>query len=224
MTRDEAWQVLGLAEGASREEVSLAYRELAQMLHPDKFGENKRLRARAEQQMRRINEARDVLLKGGGRASHSGARPRGGARSGSGRGGAASANSPEQIRLEAEARVRAAETARLTVVAQARTMRERRRSMGMLAGGAAVVMLLCSRMHDRGACVLRCFDARGVEHRRCGESFRADFCAAEALRRAAAPARCRRQDCRRGGAAVAFARGGAGRRGSRAWIGVFAPC
>mgnify|MGYP002564552509 CR=1 FL=1 len=88
-------------------------RELAQMLHPDKFGENKRLRARAEQQMRRINEARDVLLKGGGRASHSGARPRGGARSGSGRGGAASANSPEQIRLEAEARVRAAETARL---------------------------------------------------------------------------------------------------------------
>ena len=146
MTRDEAWQVLGLAEGASREEVSLAYRELAQMLHPDKFGENKRLRARAEQQMRRINEARDVLLKGGGRASHSGARPRGGARSGSGRGGAASANSPEQIRLEAEARVRAAETARLTVVAQARTMRERRRSMGMLAGGAAIVMLLCSRM------------------------------------------------------------------------------
>ena len=74
MTRDEAWQVLGLAEGASREEVSLAYRELAQMLHSDKFGENKRLRARAEQQMRRINEARDVLLKGGGRASHSGAR------------------------------------------------------------------------------------------------------------------------------------------------------
>lgn len=146
MTRDEAWQVLGLAEGSSREEVSLAYRELAQMLHPDKFGENKRLRARAEQQMRRINEARDVLLKGGGRASHSGARPRGGARSGSGRGGAASANSPEQIRLEAEARVRAAETARLTVVAQARTMRERRRSMGMLAGGAAIVMLLCSRM------------------------------------------------------------------------------
>ena len=137
MTRDEAWQVLGLAEGASREEVSLAYRELAQMLHPDKFGENKRLRARAEQQMRRINEARDVLLKGGGRASRSGARPRGGARSGSGRGGAASANSPEQIRLE---------TARLTVVAQARTMRERRRSMGMLAGGAAIVMLLCSRM------------------------------------------------------------------------------
>lgn len=146
MTRDEAWQVLGLAEGASREEVSLAYRELAQMLHPDKFGENTRLRARAEQQMRRINEARDVLLKGGGRASHSGARPRGGARSGSGHGGAASANSLEQIRLEAEARVRAAETARLTVVAQARTMRERRRSMGMLAGVAAIVMLLCSRM------------------------------------------------------------------------------
>ena len=77
MTRDEALNVLGLAAGASREEISAAYRELAQMLHPDKYGDNKRLRARAEQQMRAINEARDVLLKGarssrrtaGGRAS-----------------------------------------------------------------------------------------------------------------------------------------------------------
>ena len=64
MTREEALGVLGLGADAGRDEISAAYRELAQMLHPDKFGENKRLRARAEQQMRRINEARDVLLKG----------------------------------------------------------------------------------------------------------------------------------------------------------------
>ena len=62
MTRDEALSVLGLKSGATRDEVRLAYRELAQMLHPDKFGSNKRLRERAEQQMRAINEARDVLL------------------------------------------------------------------------------------------------------------------------------------------------------------------
>ncbi len=65
MTRDEALNVLGLQPGATREEVNVVYRELAQMLHPDKFGGNKRLRERAEQQMRRINEARDTLLKGG---------------------------------------------------------------------------------------------------------------------------------------------------------------
>uniref|UniRef100_UPI003AB42214 J domain-containing protein n=1 Tax=Enorma sp. TaxID=1920692 RepID=UPI003AB42214 len=50
MTRDEALSVLGLEPGASPAEILAAYRELAQMLHPDKFGENKRLRARAEQQ------------------------------------------------------------------------------------------------------------------------------------------------------------------------------
>lgn len=155
MTRAEALQVLGLQEGASRDEVAAAYRELAQMLHPDKYGENKRLRARAEQQMRRINEAHDVLCKGVGarRGGSADAARSGEARGGGGRaarGTAASAgsraSSPAQIRFEAEARARAAETARLAVVAQLRTMRERRRSMGAMAGVAAVVMLLCSRM------------------------------------------------------------------------------
>ena len=156
MTRAEALQVLGLQEGASRDEVAAAYRELAQMLHPDKYGENKRLRARAEQQMRRINEAHDVLCKGAGaRRSGSAAGARSSwARGGGGRGargagasaGSSRASSPAQIRFEAEARAHAAETARLAVVAQLRTMRERRRSVGAMAGVAAAVMLLCSRM------------------------------------------------------------------------------
>lgn len=155
MTRAEALQVLGLQEGASRDEMAAAYRELAQMLHPDKYGENKRLRARAEQQMRRINEAHDVLCKGAGAwrsGSAAGARSswaRGGGRGARGAGASAGpsrASSPAQIRFEAEARAHAAETARLAVVAQLRTMRERRRSMGAMAGVAAVVMLLCSRM------------------------------------------------------------------------------
>lgn len=150
MTRDEALQVLGLSNDATRDEVAMAYRELAQMLHPDKFGENKRLRARAEQQMRRTNEARDVLLKGGehGRRAHAAGRrsTRSGTAGRAGAAGSVRAASPAQIRFEAEARARAAETARLTVVAQLRTMRERRRSMGAMAGVSAVVMLLCSRM------------------------------------------------------------------------------
>ena len=140
MTRDEALSVLGLKSGATRDEVRLAYRELAQMLHPDKFGSNKRLRERAEQQMRAINEARDVLLKG--------ARPSSGARRGSGRAASSgyAAGSPEAIAFEARARANAAETARLSVVAQLRTMRERRRAMLGMAAVATLVSLGTMRM------------------------------------------------------------------------------
>ena len=128
-----------LEPGASRAEILAAYRELAQMLHPDKFGENKRLRARAEQQMKRINEARDVLLKAAGASSRGGSASR--------REGRASADSsPEAILFEATARARAAETARLAVVAQLRTMRERRRSMLVMAGVAAIVAFLFLRV------------------------------------------------------------------------------
>ena len=139
MTRDEALSVLGLEPGASRAEILAAHRELAQMLHPDKFGENKRLRARAEQQMKRINEARDVLLKAAGASSRGGSASR--------REGRASADSsPEAILFEATARARAAETARLAGVAQLRTMRERRRSMLVMAGVAAIVAFLFLRV------------------------------------------------------------------------------
>lgn len=134
MTRDEALQVLGLKQGASPDEVRLAYRELAQMLHPDKFGDNKKLRARAEQQMRIMNEARDVLLKGVSASS----RRSGGART--------TASTPAQIAFEAEARAHAAETARLAVVAQARTLRERRNGMTGMIVVAALALVVTWRM------------------------------------------------------------------------------
>lgn len=134
MTRDEALQVLGLKQGASPDEVRLAYRELAQMLHPDKFGDNKKLRARAEQQMRIMNEARDVLLKGVSASS----RRSGGART--------AASTPAQIAFEAEARAHAAETARLAVVAQARTLRERRNGITGMIVVAALALVVTWRM------------------------------------------------------------------------------
>lgn len=140
MTRDEALAALGLSDGASRSEIIAAHRELAQMLHPDRYGSNKRLHARAEQQMKRINEAREVLLGASARRSgqHSGHR--------TARATASGAATAASIRFEAEARARAAETARLSVVTQARTMRERRRSMGGMVAVAALVMLVCSRL------------------------------------------------------------------------------
>ncbi|MDB5486312.1 MAG: hypothetical protein JWQ58_27 [Reyranella sp.] len=56
MTRDEALAVLGLAEGASVDEIRVAHRRLIQRMHPD-VGGTADLAAR-------INRAKDVLLGG----------------------------------------------------------------------------------------------------------------------------------------------------------------
>ncbi|MDR1082920.1 MAG: J domain-containing protein [Coriobacteriales bacterium] len=80
MTRDEALRLLGLDEEATEADIRLAYKEMAQILHPDKYADNKKLAERATEQFKHVNEARDVLL---GKASSS--RRANGARSGAGR-------------------------------------------------------------------------------------------------------------------------------------------
>jgi DnaJ-like protein len=57
----QAYRLLGLAPGASLEDVKTAYRDLAQVWHPDRFPDNARLREKAEVNLRRINEAYTVL-------------------------------------------------------------------------------------------------------------------------------------------------------------------
>jgi curved DNA-binding protein CbpA len=54
MSRDEAYQVLGLEPGASPERIRDEYKRLMKKMHPDQGGTNY-LAAR-------INEAKDVLL------------------------------------------------------------------------------------------------------------------------------------------------------------------
>lgn len=55
MTEEEAYQVLGLPKGASKEEIAAAHRTLMKKLHPD-YGGTSSLAAR-------VNEAREVLLR-----------------------------------------------------------------------------------------------------------------------------------------------------------------
>ncbi|MGZ9109402.1 MAG: DnaJ domain-containing protein [Micavibrio sp.] len=55
MTRAEALQILGLTEGASRDDIQDAYKRLMMKAHPDQQG--------SEWMATKLNEARDFLLK-----------------------------------------------------------------------------------------------------------------------------------------------------------------
>lgn len=54
MTREEAYAVLGLARGASEEDIRAAHRRLMRMAHPDGGG--------SDWLASRVNQARDLLL------------------------------------------------------------------------------------------------------------------------------------------------------------------
>ncbi|PPQ28840.1 DnaJ domain-containing protein [Rhodopila globiformis] len=55
MTREEAYQVLGLSPGASKADIRAAHRRLMRSAHPDAGG--------SDWLASRVNEARDILLR-----------------------------------------------------------------------------------------------------------------------------------------------------------------
>ncbi len=64
------YEVLGLREGASEEEIKKAYREQARKYHPDQYANNP-LSDLAQEKMKEINEAYDFLMKNKGTGSQS---------------------------------------------------------------------------------------------------------------------------------------------------------
>ncbi|UCD23786.1 MAG: J domain-containing protein [Gemmatimonadota bacterium] len=61
MDINRAYKVLGLYPGASKDDVKRAYRDLAQVWHPDRFEHNERLAEKAQKNLKRINEAFALL-------------------------------------------------------------------------------------------------------------------------------------------------------------------
>lgn len=56
------YEVLGVPQGASDDEIKHAYRELVKKYHPDQYGDNP-LKDLAEEKLKEINEAYDYLMK-----------------------------------------------------------------------------------------------------------------------------------------------------------------
>ena len=58
---DKYYQILGLNPGTSEEEIKQAYKDLVNVWHPDRFLNNPRLREKANEKLKEINEAYNKL-------------------------------------------------------------------------------------------------------------------------------------------------------------------
>lgn len=70
------YRALDLEPDASMDQVKTAWRDLAQVWHPDRFPNNERLQAKAEEQLKQINEAYRRILKGAAAGSSPRSNPR----------------------------------------------------------------------------------------------------------------------------------------------------
>ena len=61
---DEYYKILGLKPGASREEIQQAYKDLVNVWHPDRFSHDPHLQIKAQDELKKINEAYECLQRG----------------------------------------------------------------------------------------------------------------------------------------------------------------
>ena len=57
----KCYLLLGLKTGASPDEIKQAYRDLVKVWHPDRFGHDERLRLIAQEKLKEINGAYELL-------------------------------------------------------------------------------------------------------------------------------------------------------------------
>lgn len=133
MNRTEALRILGLDDDASPEDIKAAYKETAQILHPDRFVANKKLQDRATEQFKNLQEAYEYLTKG--RGSRTTAR-------GSSSGRSSRAYTPAS---NLEARLAGIAAARTQLVHQRDVVYDERRNGIAMVGIGGVVALLTGR-------------------------------------------------------------------------------
>jgi len=61
---DKAYELLGVKPGVSNRELKAAHRDLAKVWHPDRFLHDPRLRDKAQERLKEINEAYELLSSG----------------------------------------------------------------------------------------------------------------------------------------------------------------
>lgn len=141
MNRREALRILGLDETATAADIKIAYREMAQILHPDRFAGNKKLEERATEQFKNLQEAYEFLASGktaaakGSAASHAQASAP----------GRASRRRPRSTTDDIEAQLAGIAAARVQLVAQRDLALDERRNGGIALVAGAIVAFVFGR-------------------------------------------------------------------------------
>lgn len=132
MNRTEALRILGLDADATADDIKAAYKETAQILHPDRFASNKKLQDRATEQFKNLQEAYEYLTKGRGARSTG---------RGSDSDSGSSARTAYSTASQLEARLAGIAAARTQLVAQRDVAYdERRNGIAMTAIGGIVAL------------------------------------------------------------------------------------
>jgi hypothetical protein len=87
MKPPRCYEVLELDVDATLEDAARAYRDLATVWHPDRYGHHPRLQRQAQRRLQEINEAYEQVrrcIQGGGGGERAGVRPAGGGNAGPG--------------------------------------------------------------------------------------------------------------------------------------------